>query len=68
MYLKSLRNSWNWHNLSHRNLIFLKDKSTVAVHFFKFVFLGGYGFIFLAQDSSNGKEYALKVCAIRLYC
>ena len=24
-------------------------------------FLGGYGFVFVAQDTSTGKEYALKV-------
>lgn len=25
------------------------------------VFSGGYGFVFVAQDTSTGKEYALKV-------
>jgi len=26
-----------------------------------FFFSGGYGFVFVAQDTSTGKEYALKV-------
>ena len=25
------------------------------------LFLGGYGFVFIAQDTKTGKEYALKV-------
>ena len=32
--------------------------------------LGGYGYVFVAQDSESGKEYALKVlymCAHLLY-
>ena len=26
-----------------------------------FLFLGGFAFVFVAQDTSGGKEYALKV-------
>ena len=29
-------------------------------------FLGGYGFVFIAQDTSSVKDYALKVCVIIL--
>ena len=28
-------------------------------------FSGGFAFVFVAQDNTSGKEYALKVCVLR---
>lgn len=32
-----------------------------------FFFPGGYGFVFIAQDTSSVKDYALKVCITYMY-
>ena len=32
-----------------------------------FVCIGGYGYVFVAQDTQSGKEYALKVHIIRVH-
>lgn len=32
-----------------------------------FFFSGGYGFVFIAQDTASGKDYALKVWIVILF-